>query len=62
MEFLTLYSFSMQNWKRPRDEVDFLMHLYVIYLEAIRPQLMENNTRLIHLAGETSCPDGSGCN
>ncbi|MEN6306756.1 MAG: isoprenyl transferase [Anaerohalosphaeraceae bacterium] len=56
VEFLTLYSFSMQNWKRPKDEVDFLMHLYVIYLEAIRPQLMENNTRLIHLGRRDKLP------
>lgn len=56
VEYLTLYSFSMQNWKRPKEEVDFLMHLYVIYLEAIRPQLMENNTRLIHLGRRDMLP------
>ncbi len=56
VEFLTLYSFSMQNWKRPKDEVDFLMHLYVIYLEGIRPQLMNNNTRLIHLGRRDRLP------
>lgn len=56
VEFLTLYSFSMQNWKRPKEEVDFLMHLYVIYLEGIRPQLVENNARLIHLGRRDRLP------
>jgi undecaprenyl diphosphate synthase len=56
VEYLTLYSFSMQNWKRPKEEIDFLMHLYVIYLEAIRPQLMQNNTRLQHLGQREKLP------
>lgn len=56
VEYMTLYSFSMQNWKRPQDEIDFLMHLYVIYLEAIRPQLMKNNTRLQHLGQREKLP------
>lgn len=56
VEFLTLYSFSMQNWKRPKEEVDFLMHLYVIYLEGIRPQLMDNNARLVHLGRRSRLP------
>jgi undecaprenyl diphosphate synthase len=46
----------MQNWKRPKDEVDFLMHLYVIYLEGIRPQLMDNNARLVHLGRRDRLP------
>jgi undecaprenyl diphosphate synthase len=28
IEYLTLYSFSMQNWKRPAEEVEFLMYLF----------------------------------
>ena len=30
-DFLTLYSFSLENWKRPMDEVSFLMQMYVEY-------------------------------
>lgn len=52
VEYLTLYSFSMQNWKRPADEIDFLMYLYSRYLAEIRPNLMRNNVRLLHL-GQT---------
>lgn len=49
LECMSLYSFSMQNWKRPKEEVDFLMHLYALYLEAIRPDLMKHQVRLVHL-------------
>jgi undecaprenyl diphosphate synthase len=57
IEYLTLYSFSMQNWKRPAEEVDFLMHLYALYLEGIRPSLMENNVRLLHLGRTDRLPE-----
>jgi undecaprenyl diphosphate synthase len=49
IESLTLYSFSMENWKRPREEVDALMSLYAEYLTKMRPTLMEDNVRLVHL-------------
>ncbi|MHC4507408.1 MAG: isoprenyl transferase [Planctomycetota bacterium] len=49
IESLTLYSFSIENWKRPRAEVNALMHLYAEYLVGIRPTLMRNNVNLIHL-------------
>ena len=31
-DFLTLYSFSLENWKRPASEVSFLMEMYIEYL------------------------------
>lgn len=43
--YLTLYSFSTENWKRPREEVEFLMQMYVEYLESELPTMMENNVR-----------------
>ena len=57
IECLTLYSFSMQNWKRPQQEIDFLMHLYASYLIEIRPLLMKNNIRLIHLGRTDKLPE-----
>ena len=56
IEYLTLYSFSMQNWKRPDDEVGFLMHLIAAYLEGIRPNLMRDNVRLLHLGRRERLP------
>ena len=49
IECLTLYSFSAENWKRPKGEVNALMHIYTQYLVEIRPTLMKNNVKLIHL-------------
>jgi len=44
-DFLTLYSFSLENWKRPADEVTFLMQMYMDYLRQERATMMENNIR-----------------
>ena len=43
---LTLYSFSVENWKRPRVEVRYLMRLLRRFLVAERPTLMDNGVRL----------------
>ena len=42
---LTLYSFSSENWKRPKHEVDFLMGLLKQYVIDERPVIMKNNIR-----------------
>jgi undecaprenyl diphosphate synthase len=57
IEALTLYSFSTDNWKRPDDEVDFLMGLYVKYLIAERGTIMENNVRFMHIGRRQGLPD-----
>jgi undecaprenyl diphosphate synthase len=57
MHSLTLYSFSMDNWKRPKAEVNALMHLYAEYLVGIRPNLMKNNAKLIHLGRMAELPE-----
>jgi len=57
IQSLTLYSFSMENWKRPKAEVDALMQLYSRYLVQIRPNLMANNVKLIHLGRLAGLPD-----
>src|SRR5688500_16344373 len=44
-DFLTLYSFSLENWKRPVEEVSFLMEMYITYLRQERATMMENNIR-----------------
>lgn len=56
IESLTLYSFSMENWKRPKAEVNALMDLYTQYLTEIRPKLMKGNVRLVHLGRLTGLP------
>lgn len=44
-DYLTLYSFSIENWKRPANEIGFLMQMYVDYLRKERSLMMENNIR-----------------
>ena len=56
LEALTLYSFSTENWTRDHEEVSFLMDLYVEYLIAQRPQLMENNIRFRQLGRREGLP------
>jgi undecaprenyl diphosphate synthase len=54
---LTLYSFSIENWERPKSEVNTLMNLYAQYLVGIRPTVMKNNVKLIHLGRSAQLPD-----
>jgi len=56
IESLTLYSFSVENWRRPRSEVRALMHLYTEYLIAIRDMLTDNNVKLVHLGRRADLP------
>ncbi len=56
IESLTLYSFSLENWERPKTEVNALMHLYTQYLVGIRPTMMKNNVKLIHLGRLAQLP------
>ncbi len=56
LEALTLYSFSIENWRRPRDEVNALMHLYAEYFIRERPTIMEHNIRLRHLGRRDGLP------
>jgi undecaprenyl diphosphate synthase len=46
VEVLTLYTFSIENWKRPRREVDALMGILQETLREEREELRENNVRL----------------
>ena len=56
IECLTLYSFSMDNWKRPPEEVAGLMRIYSQYLVSERKTLMANNVRLVHLGSTDNLP------
>ncbi len=57
LEALTLYSFSTENWNRPREEIDFLMELYARYLIAERPTILDNNVRLVHIGRRDGLPE-----
>lgn len=46
IQYLTLYAFSTENWKRPKLEVDALMNLLVTYLRNEIDELHKNNVKL----------------
>ncbi len=46
IKYLTLYAFSVENWNRPKDEVDALMKYLIHYLKTETPELNKNNVRL----------------
>jgi undecaprenyl diphosphate synthase len=56
-DFLTLYSFSLENWKRPTSEVTFLMQMYIEYLRAERTTMMENNIKFAQIGRLDNLPD-----
>ncbi len=46
IEALTLYAFSVENWKRPRTEVDMLWRLLRVYIRKELPELQRHGIRL----------------
>ncbi|HZQ45391.1 MAG TPA: isoprenyl transferase [Verrucomicrobiae bacterium] len=46
IKYLTLYAFSVENWNRPKDEVDALMKYLVHYLKTETSELNKNNVKL----------------
>jgi undecaprenyl diphosphate synthase len=57
---LTLFAFSSDNWRRPRDEVAALMSLLRRYLQAELTRLVDNDVRLTVLGRRDRLPDGLG--
>ena len=47
LRYLTLYTFSTENWNRPEEEVQALMSLMVTAIHRETPNMMEKNVRLI---------------
>ena len=46
VEYLTLYTFSTENWNRPKEEIDALMSMLVTTIASEERTLMENDIRL----------------
>jgi len=58
IEALTLYAFSVENWRRPKSEIDFLMQLLREYLRKEMPLLQKNNIRVRFLGRIEELPAG----
>ena len=57
LPFLTIYTFSTENWNRPDDEVKALMSLMVGAIYRETPDLMKNNIRLTTIGDDSRLPD-----
>ncbi len=57
VEQLTLYCLSSENWKRPKLELDFLMHLLEQYMIEERALIMEQNIRVSVIGRRDGIPD-----
>lgn len=56
VDILTLYAFSTENWKRPKDEVDFLMKLPGQFLTSYLEELIEKNVKVQVIGDESRLP------
>lgn len=56
VKYLTLYTFSTENWGRPKAEVDALMSLLVKTIGDELPTMMENNVQLLTIGNVDSLP------
>jgi len=57
VEFVTVFSFSSENWKRPTEEVQALMMLCVAYCEGEQEALRERNVRVRVLGRREGLPE-----
>lgn len=57
VKYLTLYTFSTENWNRPKEEVDALMNLIVVAIERETPDLIKNNVRLTMIGDIERMPE-----
>jgi undecaprenyl diphosphate synthase len=56
IEVLTFYSFSTENWKRPKEEVEYLMKLPVEFLKTDLQELVDRNVRVQMLGEKKQTP------
>ena len=58
IEALTLYAFSVENWRRPKTEIDFLMQLLREYLRKEMPLIQKHEIRMRFLGRVEELPAG----
>lgn len=57
LKYLTIYTFSTENWSRPLEEVRALMDLLVSAIYKETPDLMKNNVRLMAIGNLSQLPE-----
>lgn len=59
VKVLSLYAFSTENWKRPDDEVNYLMQLPVTFFNTFVPDLVKNNVKVMVMGDTTKLPQST---
>jgi len=59
--YLSLYAFSVENWLRPRDEINALMGLLEHYLTVEEPKMMRHGIRLVAIGDKDRLPATVRC-
>ena len=54
---LSLYSFSTENWNRPKEEVDYLFNLFCQFVESKLPLMLEENIRFSMIGDKSELPE-----
>jgi len=57
LKYITVYTFSTENWNRPEEEVRALMQLLVSAIHRETPDLMKKNVRLLAIGDLSQLPD-----
>src|SRR5699024_2999588 len=57
VEVLTVYAFSTENWRRPKDEVTFLMDLFIKTLNSELSELADAGVKLEFIGDLSKLPD-----
>ena len=56
VQYLTLWAFSTENWKRPKDEVDGIMRILATAIESETEELHRNGAQLRHIGSLDGLP------
>ena len=56
IEILTVYAFSTENWLRSEPEIQALFHIFELYLDKMRPALIENGIKLSTIGDSSPFP------
>ena len=57
LKHMTVYAFSTENWRRPKEEVDAILTLLEEYIAEALAELAENDVRIVFLGEKTPFPD-----
>lgn len=59
VKVLTLYAFSTENWKRPQEEVNYLMGLPAIFITKFLKELMEKGIKIATIGDLSAFPEST---